>query len=301
MLFGYHTNPRTTVVTAAHTLQEFQDWYASLVTEEALFTSAHETNMFEHLTNDEWSDLKTSVYVFTFDHDYNQAEFARIHDIVVLPRFNAVDRNADMEYVSREFNAANDTRTIAEIHGLGDDDPYDKRSEEEKAADKIVSERMKELQKQDKISGDSFSPVTKGGVSVTDIHATTNTDGTITIDGINAVKYKGDEAENAMEQMTRVSASPYEERRTKWQEGAEIVDLTQTDAVLNVTEIPLEDYVEVSDLDQLLDPVEPITEPVVEPNVDPVEPIPEPATDPVIEPVVDDKPKAKRKAKADKE
>jgi hypothetical protein len=241
MLFGYNTKPRTTVVVAGHTLEEFQAWFASLNHEGALYTAARETEMFEHLMNDEWTDLKTTVYVFDFDHDYNQAEFARLHDIVILPRMEAIDRNGDMDYLSRGDDMMNETRTIAEIFNLGDDDPYDKRSDAEKAADKIMSERMKQLQKDDQISSDSFAPVTKGGVAVTDIHASTNADGTVSIDGINAVKYKGDEAEEARKQMERVRQEGYVARRTALQEAAQIVDLTAENPVLTVTEAPIEE------------------------------------------------------------
>ena len=227
MLFGYNTQPRTTVVTAGHTLEEYQAWFASLNHEGALYTSARETEMFEHLMNDEWTDLKTTVYVFEFDHDYKQAEFARVHDIVIMPRMNAIDRNSDMDYLSKGDTFLDDKRTIAEIHGLEDNDPWDNRTDEEKAADKIMSDRMKELQAADKISGDSFSPTAKGGVAVTDIQATTKADGTLSIDGINAVKHNGNEAEEAMQQMERVRDSEHRTARPAVLDQAVIVDLTE--------------------------------------------------------------------------
>lgn len=97
-------------------------------------------------------------------------------------------------------------RTIAELHGLDKEDPWDRRSPEEKAAKRAEAEakakagKLNPQVKAGEISGDSFTggkydkrfQDDKGDVKVTDIHVTQNADGSFSIDKVLAKKEGGE-------------------------------------------------------------------------------------------------------------
>jgi hypothetical protein len=103
--------------------------------------------------------------------------------------------------------------TLEEIHGLTENDPWDKRSPEMKAQDAALREQLKEMQKKGAISGDdSFGDAnTQRGatekssdVTVTDIRGKQAADGRIEIDSAIAHKAGGGvEREKQEEQPTR--------------------------------------------------------------------------------------------------
>lgn len=230
MLYGYNTKPRTTLVVAAHTDLEFRAWYAQLMasSSEPLYSAARETEMFEQMINDDWAELKTTIYEFKFDHDHSQAEFARLNDIEILPRANAIDKNQDMDYRSND-NYDTETRTIEEITGTDKHDPWDTTSDEDKAKAKALKDMMKQKQQNDEVSNDdSFAnkPKAGGGLAVTSVEASTDANGNVVIDSVNAVKYTGDEVERSLEELERVKQQDYAAGRNPVLDSAVIVDLT---------------------------------------------------------------------------
>ncbi len=236
MLYGYNTKPRTTLVVAGHTDLEFRAWYGHLMaaTGTPLYSEARETDMFEHLMNDDWADLKTTIYEFKFDNDHNQAEFARLNDIEIMPRANAVDKNLDMDYRSND-NYDTEKRTIEEITGTDKHDPWDTTSDEDKAKAKALKDMMKQKQQNDEVSNDdSFSSKGKageGGVYVDGIQTSTDANGNIVVDNVNAVKYDGNEVERSLEEIERVKQQEYAAGRNPVLDSAVIVDLTLPKAV----------------------------------------------------------------------
>lgn len=85
------------------------------------------------------------------------------------------------------FDPAVEKRTIAEIYGLTDHDPWDKRTEEEKAA---IADKKKKKEDVGDVSGDSFSgPIGTKVAQVSDSRITVDKDGNVT--GVDAIAVKG--------------------------------------------------------------------------------------------------------------
>lgn len=229
MLHGYNINPRTTIVVSAHTELEFRAWYSRLMAETGtpLYAEQREIEEFEFLMDDQFDGLQTSVYEFKFADDAKQAEFIKAHQIVILPRFNAIDRNQDMNYRSND-NYDTETRTIEEITGTDKHDPWDTTSEEDKAQAKALREMMKKRQAEDEVSNDdSFSSPTQGGVHVQSIGTSIDANGNVRVDTVGAVKLTGDELQRSQEEIERVKAEEYAKGRPAVLDQAVIKDLTQ--------------------------------------------------------------------------
>jgi hypothetical protein len=109
-------------------------------------------------------------------------------------------------------------RTVSEMHNLGNDDPWDKRTDEQREKDDQYRKLADEAKKQGKLTSDSFGSAKPEGssVHVSDIRVSTNADGSINIDDVLARKYDvadddgdDDEAENA--ELSIDDAAPGEE------------------------------------------------------------------------------------------
>lgn len=214
MLYGFNPNFKTTVVTADQTTADFQAWYKSLGGE--LYVTSYESDMMMHMTDPNLQGLKTAVFIFEFDHDFNQAEFARIHDITILKQAQAIDRNVDM-YLHEQpdpYDAA-DTRTIEQIYELDKEDRYDTRDDEEKAEDAAFREQIKEMKKNNQLSGESFTPKGKDRVNVTQINTSVDANGHVTIENVQAVKHVPGEHNESIAQREKLEAKVAEENQLK--------------------------------------------------------------------------------------
>ena len=204
MLYGYN-NGLSTIVTAASTLAEFQEWQASLSGE--LYREANETDFMDHLTNPDFQKLAGSAIVVDFDYEYNQGEFVRLHEVILIPQAQAVDRNVEM--VNQElpdvFDPLDD-RTIEQLHGLDKEDRYDHRDDAEKEEDRQMRERIKEMKANDQLSGESFSPSKKAGIGVQRIDVSHDAEGNMQIDGVLAQVYTGTELEDQIEGSSKLAA-----------------------------------------------------------------------------------------------
>ena len=194
MLYGYNKG-LTTIVTGATTQAEFNEWTAELAGH--LYRAANETDLMEHLTNPDYAKLAGAAQVIEFDYEYNQAEFNRIHEIILLQPAQAVDRNVEMVHQELpDIFDANDNRTIEEIHGLDQFDKHDFRDEAEMAEDKAMREKIKTMKANDELSGESFSAPKKGGLGIQRIDSSIDADGNLQIDGVLAQVYTGTEVED---------------------------------------------------------------------------------------------------------
>lgn len=194
-LYGYKKPINVTVVGAALSKAEFQAWFEAATTADGdkLYVEVQETDMMMHLTDDEFQPFSASVFIFQHTDAAQQEAFIAKHEILIGTHARCVDRNSDMvNYDAPDpWLNTDDTRTIAEIHGLDKEDRWDKRTDEEKAADAEMKKMMDELKKKGELSNDdSFSPTKKkdGDVHVTDIRTSVNADGTVEIDNVLAVK-----------------------------------------------------------------------------------------------------------------
>lgn len=229
MLYGYNINPKTTVVVSAHTEAELKQWYDTLMQSPAvpLYTEQREIGPIDFLMGESYDGLTTEVYEFKFEHDHNQAEFARLNDIHILPRNNAVDRHQDMNYRSHD-NYDTDTRTIGEVTGTNENDPWDTTSDEDKEKAKALREMMKKRQQEDEISNDdSFTTPTQGGVHVQSIGTSIDENGKVVVETVSGVKLNGDELARTQEEIERVRSEEYAKGRPAVLDQAVIKDLTK--------------------------------------------------------------------------
>jgi hypothetical protein len=194
MLYGYRKDKTTLVVTAIanNNVATYEEWFTTVEGDE-LVADVRQTSFMDHFS-DEFARCQTGVYIFEFANEENLDAFAAKHDITILKKEMSLDRHADMvNYDAPDFYDVSETRTIEEIEGLDQHDPYDRRTDDEKAEDSAYRAKVEELKKSGQLSGDgSFSPrKPKDGDSaahVTDIRTTRNADGTVSIDNVLAVK-----------------------------------------------------------------------------------------------------------------
>lgn len=204
MLYGYNKG-LTTVVTGASTLEEFQEWQASL--EGELYRTVAETDFMDHLTNPDYQKLAGSAVVVDFDYPFNQGEFVRLHEVVLMQPAQAVDRNVEMiAYEKPDTFDPLDTRTIEQIHGLDIEDRHDMRDDAEMAEDRAFREKIKDMKKNDQLSGESFSPSKKSGIGVQRVDVSHDKDGNVQIDHVLAQVYTGTELEDQIEGSSKLAA-----------------------------------------------------------------------------------------------
>ena len=191
-----------TFVTAGDSLEEFEQLIAKIDAMDGVLlqskgvVSADQAGMMEMLTEDVFGGLTKAPLVIT--HASNQdarAAFLAEFNIVILKRNAAVKKQIDMldALVEDPYSPdATDTRTIEEIYGLAENDPYDKRTEEEIESDEAKKKLWDAAKKAGDLSGDSFGPNPKKSeeskASVTDIKTSIGADGKIQIDSVIGVK-----------------------------------------------------------------------------------------------------------------
>lgn len=195
-IYGYAEGDDILVVTAATSLAEYDDFYARAAADRSDYASESQPDIMGMLLDPTFSRMKKPPYVFTHLSPLQRDEFVGKYNITLLGPNAAIDHANDMiDRALRQQESAlgqRDTRTIGEALGLTENDPWDKRSEEQKEKEKAAQEQYKkaydEAQKRGTISGDSFAAPKDKQAHVTDIKTTIHKDGTITIDNVRAVK-----------------------------------------------------------------------------------------------------------------
>lgn len=197
MIYAYQEGDSKTIVTAAASLPEFDSFYARAVAEATDFVSEGQPDFMTMLTDPVFSRLRKPPYVFEHASAEQRDAFLRRYEIEVVGPNAAVTKSedmlADIEFARASAEGEADTRTIAEVLGLDKEDPWDKRSDEEKAKEAKLHEKYKaaheEAKKRGALSGDSFGgPSMDGKVHVTDIHTVRQKDGSSVITGARAAK-----------------------------------------------------------------------------------------------------------------
>lgn len=196
IIVGYKDSPTRSVVAAAlSTTAEFKDWHKKNFQDQnpKHVESLHTSDPFDHLVDDNLRKFKKPVFIFDHMTPEDQEKFFKDYEITVLPIMECADRQLDMSQRDEHdpYKPTENDKTLAEIHGLDKEDPWDHRTDEEKAQDQQMKEMMDELKKNNKLSGDSFSPAKKPQkdyVYVDEIRASQNQDGSITVDNVLAVK-----------------------------------------------------------------------------------------------------------------
>lgn len=198
MLYGYKRKESiSTVVGAALNKEELNTWYDGVGSEH--FTDAYQTDMMQHMTDDEFQPFQSLIYVFEHESADQQDAFIQKHQLLIGTHARAVDRCIDMiNYDAPDEYDILDERTIEQKYGLDIEDKYDRRTDAQKEEDLQMREHIKELKAQDKLSSDSFSAPKKDNVYVTDIRSSVDADGNVQLDNVLAVKVE-DEAKSETE------------------------------------------------------------------------------------------------------
>jgi hypothetical protein len=195
MLYGIRKDDVTTMVVgiANNNYAALEQWYRHLQDDTDLVINVYETNFMDHFS-DEFARAQQPVFIISHPSVAGAEAFIAKHEITILQPNAAWDRHVDtVQWDVPSFYDVSETRTIEELEGLDQNDPWDKRSDDEKAQDAEFRAKIDELKKAGQLTGDgSFSPrKPKDGDSkahVTDIRVSTNADGTVDIDNVLAVK-----------------------------------------------------------------------------------------------------------------
>jgi hypothetical protein len=195
MLYGYRKDDVTTVVTAIerNNYAPYEAWFRGLQDDTDLVINVHETNFMDHF-DEEFQRAQAPVFIISHPNAAGAEAFIAKHDILIVKKQAAWDRHVDMvQWDVPSYYDISETRTIEELEGLTENDPYDHRTDDQKEKDAAFRAKIEDLKKSGQLSGDgSFTPVKpKNGDSqahVTDIRTTVNADGTVEIDNVLAVK-----------------------------------------------------------------------------------------------------------------
>ena len=173
MKYGY-TKDKMTVVGAATTVMDFEGWYQEIAEgASGLFSARKETDFMTHLTDPEFKGYLHPAYIFEHTSNDERDAFIEKNEITVVTKSQVKDRMLDMMALADESLRSGfdlrDERTIGELSGLddADHDPWDRRSEEEKAQADAQEKRTDELRKRlgDHVTGQSFDPNPRGGAA----------------------------------------------------------------------------------------------------------------------------------------
>lgn len=114
------------------------------------------------------------------------------HNIEIVHKNRAIEHQRVM--MSKEENdvfhhETGDKRPLGEVYGLIENDPWDSRTEEQKAKQEEASLKGKDANKAGDLTGDSFAPAKKDKTArVTDVRVSLNPDGSVNAADVLAVK-----------------------------------------------------------------------------------------------------------------
>jgi len=232
MLYGHMEmvdNRLATLVSSADSFAEY-DAFLEVVRGQDIkkrnFVEMYTSKALQHMMEELYNGYKKPIHVFYHANEKQRDEFVSEWKIKILENgVQTRDKQADMIF-SEKLNAENETkakrdaaieaaekagqeytgereRTLAEIHGLEENDPWDRRSEEELEHDREMKEAMRKAKAAGTMSDDSFtSPPTpsaepdkmtpgNGKLTITDTDGIIKADGSLDISQIRAVKTGG--------------------------------------------------------------------------------------------------------------
>ena len=195
MLCAYHSGNQT-IITCADTLDAFEDLAARLAAaSDGVYEVARPTGL-ERMTVDHLGrfDPEIGPIIVTHASEAARDAFCALNGISIVGPNRAHSYYMDMIRPALAAKSEDDNRTIAEILGIDKDDPWDHRSEEEKAALAEAAAKGKkayaDAHKQGQLSGESFGGggSKDGTPTITDINASVGADGRLQINTATAVK-----------------------------------------------------------------------------------------------------------------
>lgn len=187
-LYARHLGPTETMVAAADTMVEFEALLTKLGAVEGASFTHRLPDVMEMLTTEHLNGFARAPVLIEFQTASDQAAFAITHALVFLKPSALRDRAAKMVADATTVEEE-DERTLAEIYGLDKHDPWDERTEEEKALAEAYKRKADDAKKKGNMMGESFGGMApKDGdapkdpsVRVTDVKMAQEEDGSVVI------------------------------------------------------------------------------------------------------------------------
>lgn len=178
------------VISSASEFTEYEEFRNTLLGDDTV--AARQASMVERLTDEKAKGYKLPPLIVEFDDESAYQSFTSKWNVEVIRPNAARERQIEMaERIKSEVEEEDhDRRTLEEIHGLQENDPWDHATEEQKEASKKLAEKMKELRAQGGVTDDSFGGnLTKESkIRVNAVNARQDAEGNITVDSIRATK-----------------------------------------------------------------------------------------------------------------
>ena len=233
-------NRVATLVTSATTVEEYTD-FLKVVQGQAFdkrnFNEVYTSKALQHMMEDLYKGFRKPIHVFYHDDEAQRDAFVAEWAIDVLENsVQSRDKQADMlfedkyrrENAEKQANNAAEAaaeaagteytgpreKTLSEMHGLEESDPWDRRTEEELEYDREMKKMMNDAKAAGTMSDDSFAPTpassnanpdkmtpgeapdANGKLTITDSDGIVNADGSLNISRITATKTGGPVDEN---------------------------------------------------------------------------------------------------------
>jgi len=151
MLYGYTQNSRTLVIAAADTYEEMLEFSNTL----GQFPGSRQTSFVDHLKS-EFKDYRKPVFIIPFGSDKQLHQWCEGQvELVNAKRCVEIHQAMIEDLVDNEED---DRKPLEDVFALKDEDPWDLRSEEQKAAEAQAAAANKKISDQvsKNISGSSF-------------------------------------------------------------------------------------------------------------------------------------------------
>jgi hypothetical protein len=159
MLYGRHDGVTGLMVAAADSMAEFEEFAPS----PEAYLELVEPDFTEILTDPRFNRFKKFPYLYAFTDALSRDAFVATFGIRIETHQRLVDLNEAMLVASQQWINDDDSRTLAEIHGLDQHDPWDERTEAQKERDAATKSLIEEAKKNGTLSGDgSFKPKGRG-------------------------------------------------------------------------------------------------------------------------------------------
>jgi hypothetical protein len=196
MIYGYKDGT-ILIVGAGDKLSEYQEFYKNIITEGSLGSLIHsgctQPEFMEMLTDQRFKGFKESPYVFEFFSESMMISFVDLFEIHLCPLYYVVDKQAEMLKPTTKDQYFADKRTLGEIYGLEENDPWDTRSEEQKKEDAEWKDKASKAKKDGNLTGENSFAAPDPELRVRNIRLEKDEDGEIQVRDIMAVKGLFDE------------------------------------------------------------------------------------------------------------
>jgi hypothetical protein len=255
------------IVAAATTVSEFDEFWSKIGTS---VEGARRPDILETMSDEFLAKFKLPPVIISCPDISTRDDLWGQYGFVESRRNALIDRHDDMMVVYREerdLSSVPDGTTIGEYYGLTDNDPWDKRTEEEKAKDKEMQELYEKAKKAGQLSGDSFGMPEKSKTArVSDVRTSIDADGNVEIDSALAIKglYDSNDADRieaeakargeTVEEKPKAKAPKKKKAKAKDAENENIIDPNGIIAIyhkVEVTNASLEDVTAAMEKEKL--------------------------------------------------